>query len=356
MNDISLFICLAGIGFIAGLWVWDRIRLRYSLPVIISLSLLFEIILLFNVYILESGYYALIILGIAYGIYNCFYWITQRALFFDLIDVNSSGREYGNLQIFVGVLLQIGIVTGGFLLENSAIIHLLTVSVLIAAAGLFLLISSKPSYPLTLSSHDSLKLERVIQFKDKEYSRLMFVVDGVFLFAESFFWLISLFLLAHQSFSLLGIMVLSFAVIFGVVFYLLKNTIDKLDKNRVFYLAVILYALSWAMRALIEQSMTLEIVYVFLVLITFCTAFFRLAMNKRFYDLAKLTLRHDYLVLKSYYSQFFIAVFFAILALILTVVADSGQLLKPIYWGLAVLAFSYLVYGTRCYAGHNFSS
>ena len=175
-------------------------------------------------------------------------------------------------------------------------------------------------------------------------------MDGFFLFAESFFWVISLFLLAHESFATLGVIVLFLAVMFGIVFYLLKNTIDRLGRNRVYRLSVGLYALSWALRAVTHDQMALEILYIFLISITFCTSFFRLAMNKRFYDLAKLTVSHDYLVLKSYYSQISIVAVFGVIAFVLAGMEVSETALTPIYWASAALALGYFVYGSRRYA------
>jgi MFS family permease len=174
-------------------------------------------------------------------------------------------------------------------------------------------------------------------------------VDGFFLFAESFFWLITLLLLAHESFSSLGIMVLSLAVVFGVLFYLLKNTIDRLGRKRVYLLAVLLYALSWALRGFTHDQLSLQVLYLYLITITFCTTFFRLAMNKRFYDLAKLTRSHDYLVLKSYYSQFSIVFLFGLIGLVSYQMPNSETLLAPIYWIAAALALLYFFYGARRY-------
>jgi len=350
LADISLFISLGGLGFCAGLWAWDRLRLKVSLSSIIAISLLLEIGLLFNVYILKMDRPTLIALGITYGIYNSFFWTTQRALFFDLIDVESSGRKYGNFQIFVGVLLQIGILIGGFLLEKTNFVYLLVVSLVIVVSGFFITTYKRPVYPPTLVKHKSLRVKDIIRFRDTDNSRFIFVVDGFFLFAESFFWVISLFMLAHESFATLGVIVLSLAVMFGIVFYLLKNTIDRLGRNRVYRLSVGLYALSWALRAVIDDQMALEILYIFLIAITFCTSFFRLAMNKRFYDLAKLTISHDYLVLKSYYSQISIVVVFAVVAFIFAGMEVSETMLRPLYWVSAALALSYFVYGSRRYA------
>ena len=349
LGDICLFISFAGFGFCAGLWVWDRLRLRISLSSLIAVSLILEIALLFNVHVLEMDRPTLFALGVTYGVYNCFYWTTQRALFFDLIDVESSGRKYGNFQIFVGFSLQVGILIGGFLLEKTNFIYLLWASTAIAILGFFVVTREKPIYPATLSQHGSLSLKSILSFKDNENSRIIFLLDGFFLFAESFFWLITLFLLAHESFARLGVMILSLAVIFGIIFYLLKNTIDRLGRNRVYMLAVALYSVSWAFRALTDGEMTLEVLYLFLVVITFCTTFFRLAMNKRFYDLAKLTCSHDYLVLKSYYSQAAIIVVFSLMSFALFNIENSEQLLGLIYWVSTGLALIYFVYGFRRY-------
>ncbi|MEM7562236.1 MAG: MFS transporter [Pseudomonadota bacterium] len=349
VSDISIFIALSSVGFCLALWVWDRLRLLIDLTTLIGLSLVLEVVLLLNVHALEMNFQILLLLGLTYGAYNCFYWTTQRALFFDLIDLKSSGRKYGNFQIFVGGSLQVGILIGGLLLEKTNFIYLLAVSTMIAVAGFFLVTHRKPLYPKTLMEHTSLKLKDVVRFKDQEKSKLIFVIDGIFLFAESFFWVITLFLIAHESFAKLGVMVLSLAIVFGVLFFMLKNVIDRLGKKRVYILAVYLYALSWGLRALTDDQLPLELLYVSLVLVTFCTTFFRLAMNKRFYDLAKLTCSHDYLVLKSYYTQFAIIFAFGIFGIWTYQTEANEALLIPIYWGCAVLSLVYLAYGAKRY-------
>ena len=347
IGDISLFIAFSSIGFCVGLWIWDRLRQVVSLSALIAVSLMLEVILLLNVHVLEMNFHILLALGISYGAYNCFYWTTQRALFFDLIDLESSGRKYGNFQIFVGASLQIGILIGGLLLEYTSFIYLLVVSSLIGFCGYFMVTRHKPLYPKTLIEHGSLKLADVIRFKDKDHSKLIFVIDGLFLFAESFFWVITLFMLAHESFYELGVMILSLAAIFGVLFFLLKNVIDRLGKRRVYILAVYLYALSWVLRALTSDQLPLDQLYISLVVITFCTTFFRLAMNKRFYDLAKLTRSHDYLILKSYYTQFAIMIIFATFGMLTFQLEADETLLSIAYWASAALSLVYLMYGVQ---------
>ncbi|MXZ79874.1 MAG: MFS transporter [Gammaproteobacteria bacterium] len=348
LAGISWFICLSGAGFILGLWTWDRLRTRISLVSMFALSLLLEVLLLLVVLVMEDGGLAMILgTGFAYGFYNCFYWTTQRALFYSLINVHNSGRKYGNLQIFVGALLQVGIVLGGYVLEMYSFFHVLAISALIAFSGLLLLVPSSPDYPQALSGQKSLVLSGVLRFTDGSRSRMMFLVDGAFLFAESFFWVVTLFLLVHESFLTLGIVVLSLAVVFGVVFYALKNVIDRISPTRLFHAAVVLYAASWLFRSLIHEPMPLEALYLMMVLITFLTAFFRLALNKRFYDIAQHTRGHAYLVLKSYYTQAGTVAVFALAAVLFMIGGDREMLLEYTYWILAASSFVYLAYGGR---------
>ncbi len=349
LGKISLFISLSGIGFCLGMWVWDRLRHRVSLITIIGLSLLLEAALLLNVHYLEMSTDILLLLGLTYGVYNSFFWTTMRALFFDQVSPDNSGRKYGNFQIFVGLLLQIGILMGGFLLEKSSFVNLLYLSVLIGVAGFVLLSVSKPQYPDTLLKSRSITIRDIFKFRDGESSRTIFIIDGFYLFLESFFWVITLFLLVHESFYTLGLLVMGLAVIFAILFYALKNMIDRLGRKRVYMVAVFLYVASWILRGMVDDQLMLEVLFIMLVLITFCTSFFRLAMNKRFYDIAKLTLSHDYLVLKSYYSQMTIALMYGVIGIVTLQVENSETLLNPVYWISAAIALMFLLYGAQRY-------
>ena len=349
IDSISMFIGAAGIGFCMGLWVWDRLRYCISLSKLIALSLILELLLLLNVQVLGMNFQVLLVLGISYGVYNCFFWTTQRALFFEGIDNNNSGRKYGNLQIYVGFLLQVGILTGGYLLEKSGFTYIFMGSAALCIVGLLVFLFDAPGHHEAVTSFKPVSVMEIVRFKDTDASKLMFIVDGIYLFLESFFWVISLFLLAHESFTKLGVMVLSLAVIFGILFYLLKNTIDRLGRRRIYRVAVWLYALSWALRALVDDSYSLILMFVSLVLITFCTSFFRLALNKRFYDLARETLSHRYLILKSYYSQITIAIVFVGFGYAVQNRTDTELMLGPIYWLAAIGALSFLVYGAQRY-------
>ena len=349
LGEISLFIGAAGAGFCIGLYAWDRMRRALSLINLILVSLLLEILLLWNGHVLGMSFNVLLLLGISYGVYNCFFWTTQRALFFEGIDTSNSGRRYGNLQIFVGFLLQVGIVAGGLLLEKAGYGHVVLVSAALALAGFLMFCINNPGTPEAMTSFQPVSMGDIFRFRDGDASRTVFVIDGLYLFLESFFWVITLFLLVHESFATLGLLVLSLAVVFGILFYLLKNTIDRLGRRRIYRFAVALYALSWGLRALVDDELPLAVLYVALVLITFCTAFFRLAMNKRFYDLAKETLSHRYLVLKSYYSQITIAVVFTVFGIAVLGKPDSEALLVPVYWVAAAGSLVFLLYGAARY-------
>ena len=351
LGPLSIFIAVGGLGFCLALWVWDRLRLRIDIASLIALSLLLEMLLLLNVYVLNMDMTLPVLasLGFCYGAYNCFFWTTQRALFFEIIDPASSGRRYGNFQLFVGALLQVGILLGGLLLERAGFVYIVVLSAIIALAGFMILLANKPEYPDTLNHTAPLGLRELVVFKDGDASRAIFIVDGAYLFLESFFWVISLFLIARESFTRLGIIVLSLAVIFGILFYLFKNIIDRLGRKRVYQLAVVLYAASWALRALTDDKASLELLFVLLVVITFNTSIFRLVMNKRFYDIAKLTAGHRYLVLKSYYSQATIFVLFLAFGWAVIHFDYGADILPPVYWVAALVALSYLIYGAKRY-------
>ena len=348
LGGISWFVACSGAGFILGLWAWDRLRGTISLVSMFALSLLLEVLLLLLILVMKGGGTAMVLaMGVAYGFYNCFYWTTQRAMFYSLVNLQNSGRKYGNLQIFVGALLQVGIVIGGYILDMYTYYHMLIVSALIAGIGLLFLLPSRPDYPRALSGQPSLSIPEVLRFKDQHKSRMMFIIDAAFLFAESFFWVITLFMLVHESFFNLGIVVLSLAVVLGLAFYVLKNVIDRITSRKLFQTAVVLYALSWWLRSHINEPVSLTSLYLMMVVITFLTAFFRLTLNKRFYDIAQHGLGNAYLVLKSYFTQAATVVIFALMAWIFMVSGDEVELLEYAYWVLAACSLLYWTYDRR---------
>jgi MFS family permease len=344
--QISSFIAITGIGFVLTLWLWDRIHKTLPLNHLIALSFLIEIALLSTVFLNQkSGFLPLF--ALINGAYNCFFWITQRALFFETLGDDNTGRKFGNFQVVAVIIIKMGVLFGGLLLDKAGYLSVFLLSTLIALLGLasFFLLSIPMELPATLREDAPLNLRELLHFRDTFGSRPVFFLDGPFLFLESYFWMISLFLLAHESFWKLGALVILLGASFSVLFYLIKNRIDHMPAQRIYVIAVAGYSLSWVMRASVDDQPSLGWLFTTLILITFCTSFFRLAFNKRFFDLAKHTSAHRYLFLKSYYSQITIALGFGLGAasLYLSGNSDTSFLLTS-YLIAAVLAPAYLLY------------
>ena len=342
LSDVCLFISCTGIGFAITLWLWDHLR-KDSFLLSIVCSFILEILLLF--FVVQSA--PLLLLAIINGMYSCMYWTIQRVLFFDGGNSDSSGRRFGNVQIFVLIVLKIGIITGSLLLDNSGLFSLFLLSLLIGGLGigLFFYSSVNMDLPPALQLQKPLSFRKIVTFSDASHSKIIFMVDGVFLYLESYFWLISLFLIVGQSFTRLGILVIVLALFLALLFYFIKNRIDRAERHRVYILSVFLYALSWGARASLSDSLDYTVQICLLLLIAFCTSFFRLAFNKRFFDTAENGIRYQYLFIKSYYSQIFLAVFFGFLA---WTVADSGSvemILRSCYLFAALLTVVYLFFG-----------
>ncbi|RTZ75877.1 MAG: hypothetical protein DSZ02_02425 [Gammaproteobacteria bacterium] len=342
-GQISLFIAITGTGFVLSLVLWDRIRTRLPFHQLIALTFLVEILLLSAVFLEgENGF--LLLFGLLNGAYNCFFWITQRALFLETLALGDTGRKVGNFQIFVMVMLKLGIFSGGLLLDVGGYPWLFLFSVLIAGSGLLSFQLRQVPQPAALQQMPPLSPRTVFGFRDSHGSRTVFLLDGPFLFLESYFWAITLFLLAHQSFWRLGLLVIVLGLIFSLLFWLIKNRIDHLPVQRVYRIAVGGYALSWLLRLLVDRPLATGWLFLLLVLITFATSFFRLAFNKRFFDIARQSGRHRYLLLKSYWSQAAIAVAFPGMALVSTGLAEGTRMLELGYLLAALAAPFYLLY------------
>lgn len=344
-SRICWFIGLTGVGFCVTLWVWDRLRKKLSFYSTVAFSFIVELLLLLLlVFGVEQKGIELV--ALVNGCYNCLFWMVQRILFQSTIDSNNSGRKFGNFQIFVMVLLKIGIFIGGLLLDFVSITGIFIMSCLISVAALWVLRGRTRglAYPEKLQNSPPVKVTELFAFSDSLRSRWIFVVDGIFLYLESYFWLISLFLFVQHSFTQLGLLVIALAVLFGILFFCIKNRIDRSNRQRVYLVAVALYSLSWGLRGLIHYQLPQELLFLLLVTITFCTSFFRLALNKRFFDISLISGDYRYLFIKSYFSQFFLGLFFSILALTLGEVFEMEMLLSKVYWAALPLSLVYLGY------------
>jgi len=341
LSDISWFICCTGIGFAITLWLWDHLRTD-SFLLAITCSFMLEIVLLFLV--LQGAPFLL--LALVNGMYSCLYWTIQRVLFFDGGNSDSSGRRFGNVQIFVLIVLKIGIIIGSLLLENSGLLSIFFLSVFVGVAGIALFFFFFVSVPLpfALQQQNPVSCTEIVMFSDTCNSRLIFIIDGVFLYFESYFWLISLFIVVGESFTRLGILVIFLALFLALLFYFIKNRIDQADRQRMYIFSVLLYAFSWGLRAGISEGLNYTVQICLILLIAFCTSFFRLAFNKRFFDTAEKGIRYKYLFIKSYYSQIFLAIIFGFLA---WMIADRGSVemvLRSCYLSAALFATVYLFF------------
>ncbi len=350
--NLAIFIAITSLGFIVALIMWEKIYHKYSFKKIIIISFIVQIIFMSIIFsenstkdliFDESNYLFLIILAILNGVYNCFFWITQRALFFDTINTDNSGRRFGNFQIFVAVMLNINIIIGAVLLEKLGFYAVYIVSTSVAIIAILFYAKSGSVY-VNHHQNKPLKIKEIIFFKDKFGSKYVFFVDGLFLFLESYFWVISLFIISRESFLTLGTLIVSLAIILAVIFYLIKNIIDKYSRNIIYKVGVFMYLLSWLLRTQVEEGQELLNIFLLVITITFSTAFFRLAFNKRFFDIAKHTNNHSYLFIKSYQSQSFIALFFVTIAVIASQVNSLHTILTGSYFMAAILSLSYLFY------------
>lgn len=346
LSEISYFIALAGIGYFLFLWFWERIHRLITLKKIILISLLLELALLSIIFVSDMPLF-FPILALIYGGYNCFFWITNRVLFFESVTPQNSGKHFGNFQITVAVILKIGVFCGGLLLDKYNYLSVFAVSILVAFIGSILFAINNRNLlqvSQSLLQVKTIGIPNLVKFNDAHRSKIIFTIDGLFLFLESFFWVISLFIIVKESYWQLGILVIALMAIFGLIFYVIKNAIDKMPIELMYRISVMFYAISWLLRGLLKDDLNIALTFTMLVLITFFTSFFRLAFNKRFFDLAKTTSTHRYIFLKSYYSQFFIAVWFGIIGLALSRIDSSVQAVSYTYFLGGIVALGYFLY------------
>ena len=151
LAGFCLLIGTSGISFVLSLGAWQRWAVKWPLRRLITLTFVLEICLLACVGVVTTIpdillYQTLsstnstsdivltsVFVGMLNGCYNAFFWTTQRTLFIQQLGANDAGKQYGNFQIFVTLFLKVGILTGGFLLENGGFVVLLAMSAGISA-------------------------------------------------------------------------------------------------------------------------------------------------------------------------------------------------------------------------------
>lgn len=363
LAGLCWLIGFSGLTFCAALGLWQHIWQHWKPRHLITLTFALELLLIVSVGLCVTVPGAALFstpdsapaidplmmllaaaaIGVANGLYNAFFWTTQRSLFLQQLGDNDTGRQYGNFQIFVTLFLKLGILLGGWLLDIGGFIWLLALSAGIAFAANAAFAGTahppRPALPVRVTLLDS------IRYQDRHGSRWMFMIDGIFLYLESHFWTLTLFFVVQEDFSTLGIAVVILAASFAVIFYLIKNRIDLLPLENVFKVAVWLYAASWLLRLTLGSGSSGVDVLASLIVITFCSSFFRLALNKRFFDVARSSSAVRYLLLKSYNSQVWLGVFFMTAGLLMLGTPWSDQqLLQWSYLPAAALSLLYLRY------------
>lgn len=368
IEGVALFIALTGLGFIFSLKIWESLYNKHGWRLIISTSFVVELLLVATL-LFSDNHWLLLPAALLNGAYNCFYWTTQRVLFSTMtasvtasvpgaktaeksadLTGKQTGRQFGNFQIVVVVLLKLGIILGAFLLEEDARGILLVISTVIALAAIIWFFQPVKTRSFAITNNIMLveagrtTNRSLFRFNDTRNSAVVFYLDGIFLFLESYFWIISLFFIAKESIKELGIIIVLLTILLSVIFYLLKNRIDNLDPNTVYISAVVLYAVSWVLRSLLSPEVSDALVYPAILLIAFLTTFFRLSFNKRFFDNAKEHNPLEYLLAKSYLSQMGIVIFYSGVALLASYFADVQASLSALYLILTPIALIYLVY------------
>jgi len=344
LQEISLFIAITALAFCITLRGWEVIFHSTSVHLVIISSFGLEIILLSCFFITDRQLFLFSAAAIN-GIYSCLFWLTQRLLFLKTITADNSGRKFGNLQIFVFIMLKTGIFSGGLLLEYGRFEGIFLTGLLLNLAAISYFRRVKTSYQETRlfpKSYRPMTMGDIWRWHDERGSKFIFIIDGVFLYLESYFWGLSLFLMAGSNYQNLAILVIILAISFGLLFYFIKNKIDKLDRNRLYRLALFIYLLSWLLRALLSGHISGAILAMGLLAVSFATGFFRLVFNKRFFEYAGKNEPQRYIILKSYYSQLFIAITFGILSLLYKGGTDLNTLLQTSYGWAAIISILYL--------------
>ncbi|WP_392339693.1 hypothetical protein [Moritella marina] len=335
LAPLTEFIAWTGAGFVIALYGWHQLFTRGYWRTLVVLSFVLELGLIY-VALFHVASTHLIILGLLNGLFNCSYWMLQRILFNSISGSDNTGRLFGNLQLILGLSLKLGILFGGYFMQSQPwVIFALS---LIAGIGFCIMtLSSLTTQTFVYQHSDHRQPKTAISLRDK----LVFLVDGPFLYLESYLWVVSIYHLTNSDTSQFSLTVIALSLALAVIFYFIKNTIDKQPQYRLYQVATLLYLGGWLLRGWISADWSGFAIGLGLLSIAFATALFRLYFNKRFYDKAKQQANYHYLVSKSLYSQLGIVLFFTGLSALSSLITLS---LSQIYWAVLPLIAVYVLY------------
>lgn len=362
--QLSFFIAFTGLGFLLALPLWRNLYWDNQWNTLLRASFVLEILLLATVLSIESlhSIAGLFLIALLNGVYLCFYWTSQRTLFTQMDSSiehsketkTTTGNNFGNFQIVVMILLKVGILLSAFLLEQDYEMVLLILSMSIAVFGIIYLRSESDTDSNTNGHLQFSLTSKPSDINIDKPTQVAFFFDGLFLYLESYFWLLSLYLIAQQDIMQLGILVVGLTLLLAALFWLIKGRIDAFPVNTIFHLAIIGYAISWLLRGFItSDSNPTEINYPLIVTIAFLTSFFRLSFNKRFFDHVNIFKTNQsatnqaamiqYLLDKSTLSQLGVLFFFSLLGILLFALPTQNPL-SWIYMSAAPLVLLYGFY------------
>jgi hypothetical protein len=340
---ISLFIGIAGLSFTGALRVFEYVLSKYSLRVLLLISFIFpSICFAFFLLGIQTFIY---FLALMYGVYMCWYYTLHRILFIHITTHNNTGKTFGNFQIFVFIILKITLLMTAFLLEKKDYMILFFLSLLFAVVGMTVFYFKYFSFEksLKLLDYKVMPFKKILYFLSHS-SAPMFIIDGIFLYLESFFWVITLYFIAQGDFVYTALLIIILSLFFSIIHWFLKNKIDHMPGQKLFYLCVILYAISWLLRSVIPFIPSLILVSIGLIFITFSTVLFRLTLNKRFYDNARKFSCYEYMIAKSYITQISLSLFFVLMSWFLFQNMPNIESFHSFYFVFAFLSLGYLSY------------
>ena len=159
------------------------------------------------------------------GAAGCFYWSTQRILFQAITSDKNSGNTFGNFQILVVFSLKFGILIGSFMLDSNYIESLILLSFCASLVGFYLLnkLLSQTDKLLNELQPNAFSLTKILTFKDNFHSKKIFMVDGLFLFLESYFWVLTLYMLTKESLMTLGLLIVALSLLLALIFFVVKK-------------------------------------------------------------------------------------------------------------------------------------
>ncbi len=343
-SDISFFIAFNAISFFLFLFILERIISKINLNNLIKLTFFIYFLFISSIFFLKEIKYFIIIIAIFNGIYLCLFWKIHRLIFLKSINNFDIGKKFSNIQILIIIITQISILLGSIILEKFGFEYIYYLSSILIFLS-FLLLSNNfktnKGNNLIFKNYKAMSLKEILNFKDKYNSKLIFLIDGIFLFLESYFWLLIVFLYVKLNFISIGLIIVSIGIFFSIIYYFIRKNIDKSNSKKIFKIIILLYSFSWFLRIIFDYGENKILNFIIIGIIGFITILFRLVYNKIFFKIAKNTLNEKYIFLKSYYTQFVISIFFIILGYLFIYINQNLIIFKELFLISGIFSFLY---------------